>query len=265
MKRGFGIAAAAGVDVAARVAARVEELGYSSVWTNDTPSADGLAVAEAMAGATASIRIGVGALPCDRRSPAEVAARVSSGALPPDRLVLVVGAGFASAPLSAAERAVEELRGAVGGHGPAVGLAAMGPGMCRLGGRVADLVLLNWMTPDRIRWARRRIQEGARDRSPDLEGAEVAAYVRAALGPGARELLGAEAAGYQRMPHYGRHFRSMGGEPGGVGVPIDDSAAHEGLLATYDAFLDETVIRALAPHGEAPIPALLAIARAAAP
>ena len=42
MGRGFGIAAGLDPAVAAPLAARCEELGYASIWSNDHPAANGL-------------------------------------------------------------------------------------------------------------------------------------------------------------------------------------------------------------------------------
>ena len=45
-----------------------------------------------MLGATERIRVGIGAVPCDRRPASDVAREVARAHLPLDRLVLVVGA-----------------------------------------------------------------------------------------------------------------------------------------------------------------------------
>src|SRR5437588_1782377 len=92
-RRGFAIPATPDLELAGTVAASAEELGYSSAWTNDAPPGDGLAMAGAMLGATTAIRVGVGAVPCDRRPPAGVAEQLLAASLPLERLVLVVGSG----------------------------------------------------------------------------------------------------------------------------------------------------------------------------
>ncbi|MGH2769985.1 MAG: LLM class flavin-dependent oxidoreductase, partial [Actinomycetota bacterium] len=193
--RGFGISATRDLRQACEIARAVQGLGYRTVWTNDLPGADGLVVAKAMADATSTIRIGVGAVPCDRRAPSELASRLSSLSIPPDRLVLIVGAGFSARPLEAVADALAHLRDR-NGDALTLGVAAMGPRMCRLGGRLGDVVLLNWMTPERLAWAREKIDQGARARPPDLPPVEVAAYVRAAIGPGASHLIAEEAGRY---------------------------------------------------------------------
>lgn len=234
------------------LAAAAERLGYASVWTNDTPGADGLAAAAAMAQAASTVRVGVGAVPIDRRPVPEIARTVTALGLPLDRFVLVVGAGRSADPVAAVRAAVAPLRDALGPR-LRVGVAAMGPRMCRLAGEVADLVLLNWMTPERCGWARERVAEGATRREP-ARPVEVAAYVRAAAGPGARRQIGEEAAGYARMRHYARHFSSMGADPASVGVALGERGAG---LAPYEEVLDEAVVRALGD--------VLEVARIAAP
>ena len=47
--RGFGVAAGLDPEIATPLAARCEELGYGSVWSNDTPFAEGLETLAAFA------------------------------------------------------------------------------------------------------------------------------------------------------------------------------------------------------------------------
>lgn len=260
------MAATPDLDLVRTVARAAERLGYRALWTNDVPGADGLDVAQAMAEATSTVRIGVGAVACDRRPPAEVAARLRSLRLPLDRLVLVVGVGFSSRPLQLAAEAVGHLRGHFG-ESLALGLAAMGPKMCGLAGAIGDLVLLNWMTPERIRWARGRLERGMCHRDPGRSPVEVAAYVRAAVGPRARQLIAEEAARYASMPHYGRHFQALESELATVGVALQEPGEPgPGMLGRYDEVLDHTVVRALTGTRQAQDPeALIEVARAAAP
>lgn len=260
MSRAFGIPATGDADRARAIAAAVEQLGYSTIWSNDTPSADGLLTAAHMAGATESLRVGVGVVAVDRRPPAEIVAAVRELEIPLDRLVLGVGAGSSAAPLIVVREAVAELRDTLGPE-PRIAVAAMGRLMCRLAGEVADTVLLNWMLPGRIEWARQRVAEGAQACGRD-ELPELAAYVRAAIGPGAEDRLAAEAAKYNRYPAYTRHFTAMGAPLGAVGV-TDARGSYARLLSDYDRVLDEVVVRAL-PETES-VASTLAVAEASAP
>ena len=191
--------------------------------------------------ATERIRVGIGAVPCDRRPASDVARELAPAHLPLDRLVLVVGAG-GSLSLAAVRAAVAELRAELG---PAIslGVAATGERMCRLGGEVADLVLLNWMSPERIRWARRQIRRGSEHRLDGLRRPEpeVASYVRVSVGEGAALRVGGEAARYRAMPQYARNFAAMG--LASVGIAAPDPAQAAGLLEPYLEVLDETIVR----------------------
>lgn len=258
--RGFGIPATGDEGKAAHIAVRVEQLGYHSIWSNDIPGADGIVTAARMAESTSSLRVGVGVVNCDRRAPAEVAQLVRSLGIPVDRLVLGVGAGASTRPLRTALDAMKALRVELG---PAVtlALAAMGPQMCRLAGRMADVVLFNWMLPERLEWAAGMVNAGARSASrPGLP--YLAAYVRVATGAGAAQRLRDEAQRYHRIPAYRRHFDSMGAPPGSVGI----AGALAGLpasMAAYDRVLDEVVVRAL-PASDS-IGSTLAVAEQLAP
>lgn len=251
-RRGFGIPATPDLELTGTVAASAEELGYSSVWTNDAPPGDGLAVAAAMLTATTGIRVGIGAVPCDRRPPADVAKQLLATPLPLERLVLVVGSG-GSRSVEVVRRAVVELRDRLGGD-VSLGVAAMGPRMCRLGGEIADLVLVNWMTPERIVWARRQVRQGAAGRAPGLRAGEpeLAGYIRVSLGQGAALRVGAEAARYGTMPAYAQNFSAMG--VASVGVAASDPSEAPSMLEPFEHVLDEAIVRPIVkmPTGAKP-------------
>ncbi|MEA2433396.1 MAG: hypothetical protein QOG54_853 [Actinomycetota bacterium] len=122
-------------------------------------------------------------------------------------------------------------------------MAAMGPKMCRLAGELGDVVLLNWMTPERIAWARLQIEEGARARNVVPR---IAAYVRVAAGAGANDELFEAESHYRQLPHYARHFDAMGAAPGTVGITSD----HVERIRDYEAVLDETIVRPLGDVAE---------------
>jgi alkanesulfonate monooxygenase SsuD/methylene tetrahydromethanopterin reductase-like flavin-dependent oxidoreductase (luciferase family) len=260
MTRAFGIPATRDFERAGRIAAGVEDLGFSSIWSNDTPAADGIVTAANMAEATESIRVAVGVVAVDRRPPAEIVRAVRDLEIPLERLVLGIGAGSSPDPLRLVRGAVAELRESLGPEAR-IGLAAMGPRMCRLAGEIADTVLFNWMLPERIAWARQRVAEGA-DRSGREDLPEMAAYVRAAVGEGAGDRIATEAAKYNRYPAYTRHFKAMAAPLDSVGV-FDAGAGYLADLADYDKVLDEVVVRAL-PASDS-IASTLAVAEASRP
>jgi alkanesulfonate monooxygenase SsuD/methylene tetrahydromethanopterin reductase-like flavin-dependent oxidoreductase (luciferase family) len=241
------------LELAATVAVGAEELGYSSAWTNDAPPGDGLEMAGAMLAATKAIRVGIGAVPCHRRPPADVASRLLAASVPLERLVLVVGSG-ASRSVEVVRRAVNELRDQLGAE-ISLGVAAMGPRMCRLGGEVADLVLLNWMSPERMVWARQQVREGAAGRAAGLRASEpeLASYIRVSLGQGAALRVGAEAARYGAMPAYAQNFSAMG--VASVGIVATDPLLALAMLDPYEKVLDEAILRPVvkvptSPHPE---------------
>ncbi|MEX0790973.1 MAG: LLM class flavin-dependent oxidoreductase [Actinomycetota bacterium] len=260
MSRAFAIPATGELEKAQEIARRVEDLGYTTIWSNDTPGADGIVTAAAMADATETLRVGVGVVAVDRRPPEEISETLRELEIPLDRLVLGVGSGSSPAPLVTVRRAVAALRDLLGPE-PKIAVAAMGPQMCRLAGKVADTVLFNWMTPERLTWAADRVAEGVR-RSGRDGGPERAAYVRCAIGTAAAERVAAEAAKYNRYPAYTRHFTAMGAPLRTVGV-TGDGSDFTARLADYDSVLDEVVVRAL-PESNS-VASTLAVAEASAP
>lgn len=264
---GFGVAATVPDGVLGELAAALENLGYDDAWSNDLgpgSSGDGIAALAAVGGFGAvrsRLRLGLGVAALDRRSPGVLADAIEAHDLAAThQLLLGVGAGFSSSPLELVREGIGELRSLLP-EGVRIGTAAMGPRMCRLAGEVADFVLLNWMTPERIRWARQRVEEGAGRAGRHPEAVEVAAYVRVAVGSGAAERLAAEANRYASMPHYGRHFEAMGADPASAGVAAEDPGDVIAQLAPYRDVLDSLVVRGLS--AEPTLDAHLEIARAA--
>jgi alkanesulfonate monooxygenase SsuD/methylene tetrahydromethanopterin reductase-like flavin-dependent oxidoreductase (luciferase family) len=237
--RGFALEATTPPEGAVEIALKAEEAGYASMWSNDLPHADGVRLALAIVASTSSIDVGVGVIALDRRPPPEVEKAIETADRA--RLILGVGAGFSERPLDVVRNGVAELRERI--PSVRIAIAAMGPKMCQLGGGLGDVILLNWMTPERISWARALIERGAegRDVMP-----RVAAYVRIAIGPSAAaELLEAENH-YRQMPHYARHFEAMGAEPGRVGIVENHTAS----IKAYEAVLDDVIIRPLGDNPE---------------
>jgi alkanesulfonate monooxygenase SsuD/methylene tetrahydromethanopterin reductase-like flavin-dependent oxidoreductase (luciferase family) len=255
MELGLGVAAGADPDQLAPLAAAAEELGYQSIWSNDSPAGEGLLQLSRWASSSKSIDLGVGVMSMDRHKPAEIAAQALLLGLPDDRVVLGVGAGFDSRPLAAVRAGVEGLRKLMPGVRLAV--AAMRPRMCSLAGEVGDAALLNWMTPERAAWARELVLNAASAAGRDP--VPVYGYVRVAVGRDAADRLAREARHYLQIPHYARHFEAMGVDPLTVGVAAEDPAALPAALGNYSA-LDVAVVRVLS---ERSVDAILGVARAA--
>ena len=194
--RGLGISAGIEAGLARDLAVNCERLGYHSLWSNDEPTAAGLETLAQFAGAAPRLELGVGVLPLDRHQPVAIAAEVARLGLDPAKLWVGVGSGQLRAPLDIVQQAIAELRELLP-EGTRIVVAAMRPRLCRLGGAIADGVLLNWMLPAQAALARRWVLEGADQagRSTPL----VASYVRVALGPSSLKRLRDEESHYRNI------------------------------------------------------------------
>jgi alkanesulfonate monooxygenase SsuD/methylene tetrahydromethanopterin reductase-like flavin-dependent oxidoreductase (luciferase family) len=242
MGRAFGVAAGLDPEVAAPLAARCQELGYDSVWSNDHPGAKGLETLAVFGEA----------------APEQIAADLRASGVDPARLWLGVGAGFSKKPLTAMREALPVLREAL--PGVRLVLAAMGPKMCALAGAEYDGAFFNWMTPEFAAGARTKVEQGAA--GAGREAPPVFGYVRTAVGPDAAERLAKEESFYRDLHKgYRDHFDRLGEPEGTVGVAAADAADAQRQLAAYTA-LDTIVVRGLA---SAKVDSMTAVASAAAP
>ncbi|MGZ4155020.1 MAG: LLM class flavin-dependent oxidoreductase, partial [Actinomycetota bacterium] len=127
-----------------------------------------------------------------------------------------------------------------------VWIAALGPKAVALGGAVADGVILNWCTPERVAEARRSIEASARAAGRDPRDVTISVYVRAVVGQEpehAMPALAAAAALYASYPAYGRQFDAMG-----LG---DEARAAAGALRTGELErVPEHLIRSVAVVGD---------------
>jgi alkanesulfonate monooxygenase SsuD/methylene tetrahydromethanopterin reductase-like flavin-dependent oxidoreductase (luciferase family) len=259
-RRGLGISAGLDAGLVRDLAALCEGLGYHSLWSNDEPAAAGLETLAQCAAAAPRLELGVGVLPLDRHQPLAIAAEIARLGLDPAKLWVGIGSGQLRASLDIMRRAVAELRELLPA-GTRIVLAAMRPRLCRLGGAIADGVLLNWMLPAQAVMARRWVLEGADEagRSPPL----VASYVRIALGPCSQQRLRDEESHYRNINEaHRRHFEAMDIPLGSVGVAASARSQMLEGLAPYDAALDLPIARLLAEQDAA---SLRAAAIAAAP
>ncbi len=258
--RGLGVTAGLDAGLARELAAHCEQLRYHSLWSNDEPAARGLDTLAEFAAATAKIELGVGVLPLHRYRPAEIAAEVDRLGIDPERLWLGIGSGALSPQIEALRRAVAELRTLLP-ETTRIMVAAMRPRLCRLGGEVADGVLLNWMLPGQAATARGWVRDGAAGRG--RAAPVVASYVRVAVGPGASGRL-REEEGFYRAINEGhrRHFAAMDVPVGSVGIAASQRSDLLAALAPYHSALDLPIVRVLA---DADATLLGAVADAPAP
>ena len=258
MGRAFGVAAGLDPEVAAPLAARCQELGYDSVWSNDHPGAKGLETLAVFAEAAPEVELGVGVVAIDRTPPEQIAADLAASGVDPTRLWLGVGAGFSKKPRTAMREALPVLREAL--PGVRLVLAAMGPKMCELAGASYDGAFFNWMTPEFAAGARTKVEAGAS--AAGRETPPVFGYVRTAVGPDAAERLAKEESFYRDLHKgYRDHFDRLAEPEGTVGVAAADPKEAQVKLGAYIA-LDTVVVRGLA---SAKVDPMTAVAAAAAP
>lgn len=237
--RGFGVAGSLPLDLIKGIARDVEAAGYATFWVNDVPGGDGLAALAAAASVTSRIGLAVGVIALDRRPPESVIADLQRIDLPADRLIVGVGAGSIPDSLNRVRSGVDLIKQETPSR---VIVGALGPKMLELAGKVADGVLLNWLTPP---WARqsalavRKASSAAGKPSPLVAG-----YVRTSLGPAAKARLSEESARYEGLPSYAAHFNRMGVSATGTAIAAASPGEIQAGLAAY-ADLDEIVVRAI--------------------
>lgn len=220
-------------DELAGLARDAESLGYRALFMPEIASRDTLAALTGLAGETTSILLGPGVVPLPSRSPqllAMAAATVAerSGG----RLVLGLGTGPAMpGALDRLRATVLALRAAFAGEpgdldGERLGLqllpppipiwvAALGPRAVAMAGEVADGVLLNWCTPERVAEARDAVRAAAEGAGRDPGDVTIGVYVRAAVeDPDGERAAIAASAEYASYPAYRRQFAAMGIDPG---------------------------------------------------
>jgi hypothetical protein len=191
---GLGVDAGLTSSVARELAVRCADLGYGSLWSNDEPGASGLEMLAHFAVGAPQLDLGVGVLPIDQHPPAHIATEIDRLQLDPAKLWIGLGSGRLRPQLAAMRDAVAELRELL----PAarIMIGAMRPQLCRLGGLLADGVLLNWMMPAHAVQARGWVHEGAVEAG---RAAPITAlYIRVAVGGGAAQRLRDEEGRYRQ-------------------------------------------------------------------
>jgi alkanesulfonate monooxygenase SsuD/methylene tetrahydromethanopterin reductase-like flavin-dependent oxidoreductase (luciferase family) len=217
-----------------QVVQAAEETGYGAVFVPEITAREAFATLAGFAGATSRIHLGAGVVVVGSRTPATTAmAAATVQDLSGGRMVLGIGAGNLTreagrGPIEAVREYVAAVRAAPAGgidfhpRGglPPVWLGALGDRMIQLGGEVADGVILNWCTPERVAQARRLVTTAAEEVGRDPGSVTVAVYVRACLGveePIALEALRQMTGRYAVLPQYLRQLVLMGlGEEGAL-------------------------------------------------
>lgn len=222
-----------------------EQTGYEVLFVPDHGAWEPFSLLAAFAGCTERMHLGTGVVTIgSRHSHAAAVAATSLHALSDGRFVLGLGSGsgrmeagrWVPPTIHEVHEFVRQVRELLAGDEPLVQgpegteaisqlhwypgagaipiyLAALGPRMAELAGEVADGVLLNWCTPERVARARVEVARGAERAGRDPGEVAVAVYVRACLGheePHALVALREAAAPYAARPPYRRQFETMG-------------------------------------------------------
>jgi 5,10-methylenetetrahydromethanopterin reductase len=128
---------------------------------------------------------------------------------------------------------------------PPVWLGALGDRMVRLAGEVADGVILNWCTPERVASARKDLDQAAERAGRDPAAITVSVYLRACLGVSEGAALAAlrgPTGQYASISHYQRQLERMGlGEEGRAAAAAFGSGRPEDV--------PESLVRTLAVVG----------------
>jgi probable F420-dependent oxidoreductase len=197
------------------IARLAEESGYTDIWSAEVGGTDGFAVLAAAATATEKVRLGTAIVPVFSRPPALIAMGAATvDALSGGRFVLGIGTSTSiiignwmgipfERPLTRVKETVEILREAFSGKKvsfdgetvqstgfrlsaeltspPPIYIAALGPKMIELAGRVADGLILFLFTPEGARDAIERFRAAARDAGRNPDELDVVARIPAAL------------------------------------------------------------------------------------
>jgi len=251
-----------------------EAAGYRALFMPEVGSRDTLAALTGLAGETDRLLLGTGVVPLPARSPSLLAAAAATAQeRSAGRLLLGLGTGRSTpGSLDRLRRTIAALRAAFAGEvgtvdgaevtiglslerPPEIWIAALGPRAAHLAGEVADGVILNWCTPQRVALAVTQIVEGAAGTGRDPSRITIAVYVRAALVDGSEGPARAAAAEYASYPAYARQFEAMGIDPSDVdavlrGVVLTDAATGLERLDAYRAAgADLPVVYPVLPAG----------------
>ncbi len=217
-----------------QVVQTAEETGYECVFVPEIAAREAFATLAALASTTSRMSLGAGVVTVQTRSPTITAMGAATlQELTGGRFVLGVGSGTAPNPVRAVEEYVGVVKRILAGQTvtherlgvsgfalglhleepPSVWLAALGDRMIALAGRIADGVLLNWCTPERVARAREILHASAAEAGRRSSDVTVAVYVRSCLGVEdgvAYDALRGATAQYAAIPHYARQLARIG-------------------------------------------------------
>jgi probable F420-dependent oxidoreductase len=228
---------------AVAIAVEARGNGFDTMWLGEMASFDAFALATAVGLRAPGLRLKIGPLAVGVRSPVALALGLSSvTTLTGAHADLALGAsspdivnGWHDRPWSTvaarAQETVEAVRLILAGERAAysgkhvqthgfrlrrpqpdtkIAVAAFGPSMTRVAASVADEVVLNLVTPERVALARATVDAEAQSR--EKPPPEITVWVTVALDPGAATVaqISSQIAVYLRPPGYGEMFTELG-------------------------------------------------------
>ena len=234
-----------------RLAAEAEARGYDAAWTAEVGGPDAVTTMTLLATSTKRLTIATGVIPVQTRTPIVLGMTAATlGSLAPGRIALGLGVSSEivvgqwhglpfEKPLAQLREAVSIIRLVLAGERVnfegrfyrlknfrllmppppqpvRIYLGALGPGMLRLAGGIADGVLLNWIPPEAIPESIRQVEAGARRAGRSLDGFEIACFIRVSVTDDpapARQWLAREITGYSIVDAYARFFAACGFGP----------------------------------------------------
>jgi 5,10-methylenetetrahydromethanopterin reductase len=200
-----------------QVVRTAEQTGYEALFVPEGVGREGFATLAGLAPLTETLLLGTGVAAVSARTARTAAmAAATVQEISGGRFILGIGAGF-DRSLDAIRSYVREVRETEVafdfGSRPPIWLAALGDGMLELAAEIADGVLLNWCTPERVERARTTIDAAAKRAGRGPGAITLAVYIRACIEPDidvALEALTRQATQYASIPHYRRQFEAMG-------------------------------------------------------
>ncbi|HET9730662.1 MAG TPA: LLM class flavin-dependent oxidoreductase [Acidimicrobiia bacterium] len=230
-----------GTDFALDAAREADSLGYSSVWVAEASAAEAMSLLGAISQAAPHIGLGTGVVALQLRTPPlHAMAAATLQQLAGDRDVFLGvgisspavagqwhGAGYTDRPIAQTREFLTLLRECLSGEQvtfdgdfysvkrfrlgvrlgerrPKIALAALNEQMLRLGGELADAVLLNYLPASLVPWCVERVRQGG--------NAQVFAYVHCAVTErdAYAELARKDLLNYAVVPAYATQFARAG-------------------------------------------------------
>jgi probable F420-dependent oxidoreductase len=230
-----------GVDMSLDAAREADALGYSSLWVAEASAAESMSLLGAISQAAPNIGLGTGVVALQLRTPPLIAmAGATLQQLAGDRDVFLGvgisspavagqwhGAGYTDRPIAQTREFLTLVRECLTGEPvtfegdfynikkfrlgvrlgerkPKIALAALNKQMLRLGGELADVVLLNYLPASLVPWCVERVREGG--------AAQIYAYVHCGVTDRDRyaDLARKDLVNYAVVPAYAAQFERAG-------------------------------------------------------